>query len=80
MGEFATPGYNFDTGEVFAKLSLDEFNNITFPTSGSSGSIEILTSSEALGADSPYDQVKFRFATAKTWGRHTITESGASMT
>lgn len=72
VGDPGSPGYNFDIGEVFARLSLDEFNDIPFPKNGAKGSIEFHSAGEAFGGDSNYDQVMFQFAMAKTWDRHTI--------
>jgi NTE family protein len=72
VGDPGSPGYNFDIGEVFARLSLDKFNDIPFPKNGAKASIEFHSAGEALGGDSNYDQVMFQFAMAKTWDRHTI--------
>lgn len=75
VGPSSQADYNFDDGLVFAKISLDTFNNISFPTRGSLGSIEFTSASEALGSDTNYQQVQFNLGVAKTWGRHTLISS-----
>jgi len=72
VGNSDTPSYNFNIGEGFAKLSLDELNKIPFPTQGAAGALEYISSGESLGTDSSYQQVKFRYSGATTWRRHTI--------
>lgn len=72
VGDPDLPDYGFDYGAVFARLSLDELDNVPFPTRGTFGNIEFISSSKTLGSDSDYNQVRFKFLAAKTWGRHTV--------
>ncbi len=72
VGDPSFPDIDFDIGEVYARLSLDELDNPDFPRSGMSGSLEWITSIEGLGADVSFDQVLWRLIGAKSWGRHTI--------
>ncbi|MCJ7600789.1 MAG: patatin-like phospholipase family protein [Desulfobulbaceae bacterium] len=72
VGDPSVPDYDFDDGLVFARLSLDELNEVPFPTKGTSGTIEFISASETLGADSAYEQARFKLGTAKTWKRHTV--------
>jgi NTE family protein len=72
VGDPAFSDIDFDIGEVYARLSLDELDNPDFPRSGVTGWVEWVTSVEELGADISFDQVLFRVLGANSWGRHTF--------
>ncbi len=64
---------DFDKGQVFLRLSLDTFNNLFFPHTGSFGNVEYLASRDSLGADTEYDQVRINYLRAIPLGeRQTI--------
>jgi NTE family protein len=63
---------DFDAGEAFLRLSLDELDNVNFPRSGAYATLEWTASREDLGADTSFDQVLFNSIGARSWGRHTL--------
>jgi NTE family protein len=72
IGRHDEPEYDFSNGELFARLSLDKLNNISFPSSGAAGSLEFVTSQESLGSDADYNQATASWLSARTWGRYSI--------
>lgn len=72
VGRHDEPEYDFTNGEFFVRLSLDKLNNISFPSSGAAGNLEFISSQEALGSDSDYNQARASWLSAKTWGRYSI--------
>ena len=58
--------------QVYARLSLDEFDNAYFPRSGNKGTAEYSWAREDFGSDSDFDQLRLRFAQAFSWGRNTL--------
>lgn len=75
VGRHDEPEYDFTNGEVFARLSLDKLNDLSFPSSGAAGTIELISSQEDLGSDSNYNQAIASWLSAKTWGRYSIITS-----
>jgi len=66
----------FNRGEVFARLSMDEFDNFNIPLQGSVVNVEWLGSREGLGADSEFDQLSAEASIAFTHNRNTFVASG----
>jgi NTE family protein len=72
----AVPFDSFHRGELFARFSVDTFDNLGFPRDGTYATFEWRGSdSGALGADADYDQLSMRASHARTWGRHTLLTS-----
>lgn len=72
VGRHDEPEYDFTNGEVFARLSLDKLNDLSFPSSGAAGTLEFISAQEDLGSDSNYNQAIASWLSAKTWGRYSI--------
>jgi NTE family protein len=56
VGEPGTPETNFQTGESFVQLHLDELDDVNFPRSGGTLRARIMAGSKALGSDVDYEQ------------------------
>ena len=72
VGDPTLPAVNFDTGQGFVKLSIDDVDNLYFPHSGIFGELEWRSSREELGDDSDYDQALLSAFGVQSWGRNTI--------
>jgi len=68
--------YDFDSGEVYLRLTADKLDNLNFPRKGFYGFLEYLSSQEEIGADSSFDQILFNAKIAKTWDRNTLMAGG----
>ena len=66
------PDYNYDSGELYLRLTVDKLDNTNFPRSGFFSFVEYLTSQEDIGADSSFDQVLFSAIMTKSWNRNTL--------
>ena len=66
------PARDFDTGEVYLRLSADKLDNPYFPTEGHLARAEWRASREAFGSDSDYDQLKLGYLQAYKWGGDSI--------
>jgi len=66
----------FNRGEVFVRLSQDELDDFSIPTSGSFFSAEWLGSRQGLGADSKFDQLSMKGSLIFTHKRNTFAASG----
>ena len=66
------PDRDFDTGEVFLRLTDDKLDSLYFPRSGHVGRVEWRMSRGEFGADTDFDQATVGFQAARTWGRHTL--------
>lgn len=64
--------YDFNQGEIYAKLSADTLDNLYFPSKGFYGQLEYVSSEEELGADSEFEQMGINLNLAKSWGRNTL--------
>jgi NTE family protein len=64
--------YDFNQGEIYAKLSADTLDNLYFPSKGFSGQLSYISSQEELGADSEFEQMGLDVNLAKSWGRNTL--------
>ena len=76
IGDLSFTDIPFNRGEVFARLSMDEFDNFNIPLSGSVVKVEWLGSREGLGADSKFDQLSAEASVAFTRNRNTFLASG----
>lgn len=72
IGEAAVPDLDYDVGEVFAKLSLDQFDNPDFPTKGYRFSLLGTASDEDLGASDDFEKGQALAALPFTFGSTTI--------
>lgn len=52
-------GGDFDSGDLLAEFQYDTLNNIAFPTTGSSFTLNYAASRESIGADHDFDQAGF---------------------
>ena len=66
------PDYDYDSGELYLKLTADKLDNLNFPHEGIYSFVEYLSSQEDIGADSSFDQVLFNALIAKSWNRNTL--------
>ncbi|KPK36789.1 MAG: hypothetical protein AMK70_01005 [Nitrospira bacterium SG8_35_1] len=71
-GEAIWPDYDYDSGELYLKLTADKLDNLNFPREGIYSFVEYLSSQENIGADSSFDQVLFNALIAKSWHRNTL--------
>lgn len=72
IGPQEQPEYDFNRGELYAKFSVDTFDNFHFPRKGYYGSVTYLRSEENLGADSEFEQIGMEANLAMSWGKNTI--------
>jgi NTE family protein len=71
VGDANMPDIDFDTGEVFLQLFVDELDDVNFPRSGSSLRIRLTAASKDLGSDLDYDQGIAEGSYALSLGRNT---------
>ncbi len=76
VGDPDTPDYDFDTGELFLQLYLDELDDINFPRAGGSLRLRATAGLEELGCDADYEQGLFEGSYSYTLGRNTGLVSG----
>jgi len=70
IGPPGQPGYDFDGGEYFLYASLDRMDDRYFPSSGEFVNAGYVKSSDSLGADEEFEQVKVDAFLARTYGKH----------
>lgn len=76
------PSTERDLGFLRFQATLDQVDSATFPTEGNLTQLTVLRSSDSLGADDAFDQLRFRTLQAWTWGRNTFVarvEIGSSL-
>ena len=76
VGDTSLPDLAFQRGEVFARFSLDEFDDFNFPRHGARVLLEWSGSRTGLGADDKFDQLNFSAAIARTRNRNTLVLGG----
>jgi NTE family protein len=59
-------------GALTGALIADQFDSVTFPHQGYFGTAVVYSSLKALGADDPYNLVRFSLSAAYTRGKNTI--------
>lgn len=67
----------FKRGESFVRFSVDEFDDLNIPLSGTVLKAELLQSREGLGADVEFDQLLTQGSVAFTRNRNTLLATGA---
>ncbi|MDH3762659.1 MAG: patatin-like phospholipase family protein [Gammaproteobacteria bacterium] len=73
VGDPALAVDDFETGQGFVKLSIDDVDNLYFPRAGIFGDLEWRFSREDLGDDSDYEQGLLTALGVKSWERNTVT-------
>jgi len=63
---------DFDLGEAFVDMTVDRLDNRNFPRHGIFASVGWTGGRESLGTDIEFDQLQLGFATANSWGQHTL--------
>ena len=76
----AVPDGVFDTGDVFARLFIDELDSVTFPRSGHLLRLRAAAGLEALGSDDVYERIEAEGAFVFTGGRVTALLRGWAST
>ena len=67
------PELDYRRGELFARLSVDTLDDISFPRSGVIAGVEWRGAQQSLlSADADYDQLRIEAGFARSWGRHTL--------
>ncbi len=72
IGAPTLPEDNYNSGELYAQLSVDKLDDLNFPREGYIGTLKYIWSDEALGADTDFDQILFSGGSAFTWDRNTL--------
>jgi NTE family protein len=67
-----TPDEDYDTGEVYLRLTGDKLDSLYFPTKGNFARLEWRTSREDFGADTDYDQLALGYYHVYSWGKNTL--------
>jgi NTE family protein len=67
-----TPTHNYDTGQLFARLTDDKLDSVYFPSTGHIGGIEYRASRKGLGADTNFNQATLAYHHAYSWGRNSL--------
>jgi NTE family protein len=70
--QFLDPGPEVTQAGGRARLFLDQLDNVNFPRSGYGGSLDVLNSREALGADANYTRWSANGMLAHSFGPHTF--------
>lgn len=72
IGDPGLADVDFDTGEIYLRLSLDKFDNVNFPRSGAYAVLENSFSRKGIGADASLDQLSLDVLGAYSKGEHTL--------
>ncbi len=62
----------YDTAQVYLRLSSDRLDNFEFPSKGGRGIVEYATSREDIGSDTDFDQARIFGSRFLTYGQNTI--------
>jgi len=62
------PEFNYDTGEVYARLSVDRLDNYNFPEEGGLALLEYTLAREDFGGDTDFDQLRVAANRFTTFG------------
>jgi len=76
VGDPTVPDVDFDIGELFARFTVDEFDNFAFPHRGGRFSLEYIDSNTDFGADSDFHQFVLQASKVRTWGRYSVIVGG----
>ena len=72
IGDPATPDFNFDSAEFYARLSYDTLDNRNWPHEGILAKWEWIESMKSLGADTDFSQSLLRIHSAYSWAGNTV--------
>lgn len=64
--------YDFNSGELYLRFSMDKLDSVNFPRTGYMIELEGLLSREYLGSDDNFEQFDFSSIGAKSWGKNTF--------
>jgi NTE family protein len=76
VGSLDLPEGSFDSGSLFARLSVDRLDNSYFPSEGYRGTLEYELFREELGNDEELDQLKIDLSYFESFGAHTFGVGG----
>ena len=71
VGDPLLPVQRFDAQQFFMRLSFDSLDDLNFPHSGQSMSLEWRTDDERLADRANSERVEFDYLVARSFGRHT---------
>jgi NTE family protein len=75
------PEFDYDTGEVYGRLSFDRLDNYNFPEDGWQASLEYDMAREDFGGDSDFDQAVLRGSSFTSFGNgHVLGIAGSVST
>jgi NTE family protein len=66
------PEKEFDTGQVYARASVDRLDNFEWPSRGMRGFVEYAAAREDLAGDTDFDQVSGSLSNFSTFGHNTL--------
>ncbi len=72
IGTLSQPETEYDTGQVYARASVDRLDDFNWPSHGVRGFVEYATAREDLGGDSDFDQAAARYTQFSTIGHTTL--------
>ncbi len=72
IGEPTIPDFDYDIGEVFGKIALDQFDNPDFPTKGYRLNLLGSGSRDGLGASDDFEKASINASLPLTFGATTI--------
>jgi len=73
------PEFDYDTGEVYGRLSVDRLDNYNFPEDGWLASLEYDMAREDFGGDADFDQLMLRGSSFTTIGNRNVIGIGGSV-
>jgi len=76
VGDPDIPDYDYNTGEAYLQLWVDELDNIAFPRSGGALRTRVTAGLEDLGSDADFEQGLVEGSYPRTWGRYTALAGG----
>lgn len=72
IGDPTIPNYNFDVGQLQARLTVDSLDSLNFPRSGWAGQLYGITAREWMGSSDDYELIGFDVLKAGTWGKDSL--------
>lgn len=76
IGDPTLDHFHFTGGEWNLQAQYDRLDSLFLPTRGAAANIQYINSTEALGADTEFEQLRTSFLTSKSWGRHNFLLTG----
>ncbi|MBN8549107.1 MAG: patatin-like phospholipase family protein [Deltaproteobacteria bacterium] len=77
IGASAVPSFDFEIGEIVSSLTIDQMDNVDFPTEGYRFGVTSKQSRDSLGASSDFQQNGAQMAAPFTVGANTLMFSGS---